>query len=69
MAAGCVSPSSFPLLELDARVKLEQIGRERISNTVRYEIASPWAQIPPNSGVPSAVEAIRAFIEVTAPKK
>ena len=40
MAPGCVSPSSFPLLELDARVKLEQIGRERISNTVRYEIAS-----------------------------
>ena len=28
-----------------------------------------WAQIPPDSGVPSAVEAIRAFTEVTAPKK
>ena len=40
MAPGCVSPSSFPLLELDARVKLEQIGRERISNTVGHEIAS-----------------------------
>jgi hypothetical protein len=28
-----------------------------------------WAQIPPNSGVPSAVKAIRAFTEVTAPKE
>jgi hypothetical protein len=28
-----------------------------------------WAQIPTNGGVPSAVEAIRAFTEVTAPKK
>jgi hypothetical protein len=28
-----------------------------------------WAEIPPNSGVPSAIEERRAFIEVTAPKK
>jgi len=40
VAPGGVFPSSFPLLEPDARVKLEQIGRERIPNTVRYEIAS-----------------------------
>jgi len=40
VAPGGVLPSSFPLLEPEAKAKLEQIGRERIPNTVRYEIAS-----------------------------
>ena len=32
-------PSSFPIWEQEAKVKLEQTGRERIPNTIRYE----WA--------------------------
>ena len=33
-------PSSFPIWEKEAKVKLEQIGRERIPNTIQYEIVS-----------------------------
>jgi nucleotide-binding universal stress UspA family protein len=33
-------PSSFPIWEQEAKVKLEQIGRERIPNTIQYEIVS-----------------------------
>lgn len=33
-------PSSFPVWEQEAKVKLEQIGQKRIPNTVRYEILS-----------------------------
>ena len=33
-------PSSFPIWEQEAKVKLEQIGRERIPSTIQYEVVS-----------------------------
>jgi nucleotide-binding universal stress UspA family protein len=33
-------PSSFPIWEQEAKVKLEQIGQARIPNTIRYETVS-----------------------------
>ena len=40
VAPGGAAPSSFFLLEPEAKMRLEQLGRERIPNTVRYEIMS-----------------------------
>jgi nucleotide-binding universal stress UspA family protein len=34
------APSSFFLLEPEAKVRLEQLGRERLPNTARYEVVS-----------------------------
>jgi nucleotide-binding universal stress UspA family protein len=35
-----VVPSSFPIREQEARMKLEQIGRQRIESTIRRELVS-----------------------------
>ena len=39
-APGGVAPYSFPLLEPEAKVKLEQLARKHIPSTVQYEIVS-----------------------------
>ena len=35
-----LGPSSFPVWDQEAKVKLEQIGQKRIPNMVRYEIVT-----------------------------
>jgi len=39
-APGGPVPGSFPLLEPEAKARLEQLGRERIPNTVQHEVVS-----------------------------
>jgi nucleotide-binding universal stress UspA family protein len=39
-APGGAVPGSFPFLEPEAKARLEQLGRKRIPNSVRYEVVS-----------------------------